>query len=231
MLKVISLGGSVITGNDQGFDIEFLKKFALMIKNYIDEDPERKLILVAGGGRIAREYQNIYKQIVKSHHEEEADRLGIAATQVNARLLKAIFREHCKSNIISNPNIDDEISSPILVAGGWKPGFSTDYNAVMLAKKFKTKKVINLSNIKKVYDKDPKIHSDAIPLTSLKWVDYLPLINDKWEPGLSSPFDPIASRLAEENDMQVIIADGFNLENTKKILYNANDFEGTTLSN
>ena len=55
------------------------------------------------------------------------------------------------------------------------------------------------------------------------------MVGNEWNPGLNAPFDPIASRLAEENGMTVIAADGRNIENTRAILSDE-PFEGTIIS-
>ncbi|MDD4333294.1 MAG: UMP kinase, partial [Patescibacteria group bacterium] len=49
-----------------------------------------------------------------------------------------------------------------------------------------------------------------------------------WSPGLNMPFDPIASRKAQELNLQVIIA-GKNLKNLKNILEDKK-FKGTVIS-
>ena len=116
----------------------------------------------------------------------------------------------------------------ILVAGGWKPGFSTDTDAVYLAKKFGGKLVVNLSNIAKVYTDDPRKNPDAKPIDSISWKDFRAMVGDEWVPGKNTPFDPIASKLAEEGEMRVICADGRNIENTLAIL-EGKEFFGTII--
>ena len=117
----------------------------------------------------------------------------------------------------------------ILVAAGWKPGFSTDTDAVYLARKFGAKKVINLSNIRKVYTDDPKLNADAKPLDRISWDDFRKMVGSEWSPGKNTPFDPVASKIAAEEGMSVICADGRNIENLIAILKDE-PFEGTTIS-
>ena len=54
------------------------------------------------------------------------------------------------------------------------------------------------------------------------------MVGDEWVPGKNAPFDPIASRLAQEAGIKVICADGRNTENTLAIL-NGEAFEGTVI--
>ena len=54
------------------------------------------------------------------------------------------------------------------------------------------------------------------------------MVGDEWVPGKNTPFDPIASKIAEEESMKVICADGRDIENLMKIL-NDEPFFGTTI--
>ena len=107
-----------------------------------------------------------------------------------------------------------------MVAAGWRPGNSTDYIAVILAKYFDASVVINLSNIDYVYDVDPRTHPEAEPRECMTWPDFRALVGDEWSPGLSAPFDPVAARLAEERNMEVVIMNGNDLDNVARYLNN-----------
>jgi len=54
------------------------------------------------------------------------------------------------------------------------------------------------------------------------------MVGDKWVPGANVPFDPIASRHAQELGLKVICAEGKNLENLRKII-RGEEFTGTTI--
>ena len=104
------------------------------------------------------------------------------------------------------------MSNRVLIAAGWKPGFSSDTDAVYLAEKFGAKKVVNLSNIAKVYTADPKLDPTATPIDSISWTDFRLMVGDTWTPGKNTPFDPIASKEAQRLSLTVICADGRNIE-------------------
>ena len=192
-LTVLSVGGSIISPDK--VDYTFLASFAEMLSDYLENNKDDKLILVAGGGAPARVYQEALRKI-----KSDAD------------------------------PTDESIkfTGRILVAGGWKPGFSTDTDAVYLATRFGGKTIVNLSNIKKVYTDDPKKNPDAKPIDRISWEDFRKIVGDEWNPGLNAPFDPIASRLASEEGMTVIAADGRNIDNTRAIL-EEKPFEGTII--
>ncbi len=228
--KILSVGGSIIAPDKP--DSGFLTSFIAMIKDWLNADPARRLILVAGGGAPARVYQNAYKEVAAELREnvegDAADKIGIMATRLNAELVKALCGELCKNDVVYNPTENIEFSGRILVAAGWKPGFSTDNDAVLLAEKFSADTVLNLSNIEKVYTDDPKKNPSAKPIDSISWQDFRKMVGDNWTPGKNTPFDPIASKKAEELNLKVICASGKNIENIKNIL-DGKDFVGTKI--
>lgn len=227
-LTVLSVGGSIISPDKVDYD--FLASFKAMISAHLEENKDERLVFVAGGGAPARVYQEALRKINSTAPVELQDWLGIKATHLNAMLLRAVFSDFCQDDVVTNPTAPEvSFTGRVLVAGGWKPGFSTDTDAVYLAKRFGGKKVINLSNIKKVYTDDPRKNPEAKPIDRISWKDFRSMVGNEWNPGLNAPFDPIASRLAEENGMTVIAADGRNIENTRAILSDE-PFEGTIIS-
>ncbi len=227
MVTVISLGGSIVA--PEGADAKFLRDFAELVRGLLEEDKERRFIFVVGGGGPARAWQNAYREVCKGAiSNEEADWIGIMATRLNAQLVKAVMAEWCFQEVVTDPTIAQPISGRVLVAAGWKPGFSSDNDAVLLAGRFNAKTVINLSNIEKVYTSDPKIDPHARPLDRISWDDFRAMVGDTWVPGTNVPFDPVASRHAQELGLKVICAAGKNLENLKNII-RGGDFIGTTI--
>ncbi|MGD1817057.1 MAG: UMP kinase [Pleomorphochaeta sp.] len=225
-LAVLSLGGSIIAPDK--VDIDFLSKFNKAIREYLKENKENKLILVCGGGAPARVYQSAYREIVNDTNNDIQDWIGIKATHLNAQLVYSIFSDLCSDEVITNPSADIKFTNQVLVAAGWKPGFSTDTDAVFLSKRFGGKLIVNLSNIAKVYTADPKLDKDAKPIDSINWEDFRKMVGNEWVPGKNCPFDPIASKGAQEDSMKVICADGRNIENTLNIL-RGKEFYGTTI--
>jgi uridylate kinase len=222
-IYVISLGGSLVVPNE--INIKFLSLFKNIIEKKIKEN--KKFIIIVGGGKTARNYQNAAKALTKVT-DEDLDWLGIHATRINAHLLLTIFRKYAYFRIIKNPKEKINFKEKILIAAGWKPGFSTDYDAVLLAKTYNSDTIINLTNVDYVYDKDPNKFKDAKPFKEISWKDYLKLIEQKWIPGMSAPFDPIASKLAQKFKFKVIILNGRKLKNLENYLANKT-FKGTII--
>jgi len=226
MVTVISLGGSIVAPD--GVDTAFLSAFVEMIRGIIAADSNRRFIFVVGGGGPARYWQNAYREVAGAIKDEEADWIGIMATRLNAQLVKASMGELCNQEVVTNPMEVGPLTGHVLTAAGWKPGFSTDYDAVLLAERFGADMVINLSNIEKVYTADPKADPNARPIDKISWADFRSMVGDEWVPGKNVPFDPVASRHAQKIGIKVICASGKNLENTKKILL-GKEFIGTSI--
>jgi len=225
-VRVISLGGSIIAPDH--VDREFLGGLYAALSAYLEEKATRRLILVCGGGTLARRYQEAYRRLAPDPREDDQDWIGIAATRLNAELLKRIFARYCPSPVVTDPTDIAVFAGRLLAAGGWKPGFSTDYDAVVLADRFSSDTVINLSNIAKVYTDDPRKNANATAVDRLSWSEYRSMVGGRWVPGANAPFDPVAAGLAAEKKIAVIVADGRELANLREILL-GRSFVGTVI--
>jgi len=206
---VLSLGGSLIVPKD--VDTEFLYAFVSCVRRFVRKENMR-FVIVTGGGSIARTYQQAYRRS-RGNQRAEEDWIGIAATQLNAQLLKSLFEDDCPYPIITNPQ-DDPLydDAPVVVSGGWKPGCSTDYDALILAERYHVDTVLNFSNIRQVYTADPAKDPNAKPLSRMTWQEFLAITGRKWKPGSHFPLDPIAAQYAASVHIRVIIAHGGDMD-------------------
>ena len=221
---VMSLGGSLIAPED--LDINFLKKFRRLILDYIKRG--NRVILICGGGNTSRHYQKITRWINPRVSSTDLDWVGIAATKINAELVSAIFGEAAYESILGDPSKKVRTNRRIIVGAGFKPGSSSDKDAVLAAKAFGAKTVINLSNITYVYDRDPSKHKDAKPQKEMSWRDFRKIVGNVWVPGAHVPFDPVASRLAAHWGMELVVMKGSNLPNLRRFLADKS-FKGTVI--
>jgi uridylate kinase len=226
-VSVLSLGGSLVVPNG-GVDIHFLTNFNTFIRKQVSEK-KRRFFIVVGGGAITRSYQKAALDVrSEALSDTDADWLGVHATRLNAQLVRTIFKDIADPRVIKHYEIILKIQAPIAIAAGWKPGWSTDYCAVTLCQDYGIHQVINLTNIDQVFDKDPKKYPDAKPLGDIGWSAYRKLVGNTWKPGMNAPFDPIASKLAQEHNVRVKILNGQNLENLALAL-DDKAFVGTTI--
>jgi uridylate kinase len=221
---ILSLGGSIIVPNE--VDYFFLKEFKNFIIKYIKK--QYKFIIFCGGGRTNTKYNTAAKR-VSIVNDENLDWLGIMASRLNAELIRVIFGELTHKKVIYNPSKKIITKKPIIVAAGWKPGWSTDYDAVLFAKKMKVNELINLTNVSYVYNKNPRKFQNAKILKEITWKKFRKIVGSKWSPRLSSPFDPIASKEAQKNKLKVVIMKGTDLENLERYL-KGKEFQGTVIN-
>lgn len=226
---ILSLGGSLIVPNG-GIDTDFLKKFNKFIRKQIAEN-HRRFFIVTGGGSIGRHYRDAGADVIgKEITRDDLDWLGIHATRINAHLIRTIFKDIAHPVIIDRyDQLMPDITSPVVIASGWRPGWSTDYCAVLLAKLYSARTIINMSNVDMVYTKDPKKHPDATPIERTTWAYLRTLVGNKWSPGMNVPWDPVAAKEAESLGLTVIVLKGNNMQNTIK-LFSGKSFIGTVIS-
>lgn len=224
---VMSVGGSLIVPGE--IDTKFLSS----LKDLITAETAngRRFILIAGGGKTARKYQDAARA-VGMLDRDDLDWLGIHSTHLNGHLLRTIFRDIAYPIMIKNP--DDILDIPdgqkLIIAGGYRPGASTDLRAIQIAQRVGAKKVINLSNIEYIYTADPRTDDSAEKIEDITWAEFRKLIPEEWDPGLSSPFDPVAAKEAEAQDIEVASIDGTKLVSLKNYL-DGKAFTGTRIHN
>ena len=226
---IISLGGSLVApastslGGPNEIDVGFLKNFKRTLQKYLST---KRFFILVGGGKIARHYQSALLEF--GARSNDRDWIGISVTRLNAEVLKQVFGNSAYPKIILDPNIKIKTNKDIIIGGGYKPGWSTDYVAVLIAKNYNVKTIINLSNTDYVYDRNPNDYPDAKPLKEIDWKTFENIVGGKWTPGLSMPFDPKASKLAAKLKLKVIMINGKNLDRLEGALNNK-PFIGTVI--
>ncbi len=223
---VMSVGGSLIVPD--AVDTLFLADLKNLIERQIAFSG-RRFIIIAGGGKTARRYQDAAATLSELD-PEDLDWMGIHATRLNGHLLRTIFRDTAYPEMITNP---DEITdvpkdTPLIIAAGYRPGASTDLRAVQIAINTGATKLMNLSNIDYVYTEDPRRNPDAQKIEDIEWKDFIKLIPTEWNPGLSAPFDPVAARTAMQHNLEVTIVNGQNISEIENYL-DGKPFIGTRI--
>jgi uridylate kinase len=221
---VMSLGGSLIVPSS--IDSNFLAEFRKFVYDCVKKG--WRLVIVTGGGATARAYRDAGNKVIKKMPVDDLDWLGIHSTRLNAHLLLTLMRDIAHPRIITNPYEPEPSKFPVIIGAGHRPGYSSDYDAVELAKQYNAELVFNLSNIDYVYDKNPKEHRNAKPIQNISWKKFRKIVGNKWDPGLNAPFDPIASKLADKYKMEVRVLNGSDFKNLKLAL-EGQPFKGTII--
>lgn len=225
---VMSIGGSLIVPNG-GINVDFLKKLNQFIREQLAKNPNRQFFLVSGGGTISRHYRDAGRDVLG--HElspDDLDWLGIHATKLNAHLIRTIFRDIAHPYVLKHYEIIRKVTEPVIVAAGWRPGWSTDFCATMVCEDYNIKTVLNLTNIDMVYDSDPRINKDARTIKNISWDNFRNIVGDKWVPGMNAPFDPVAAKKAQELGLKVVVLRGDNFENLENY-FDGKKFVGTVI--
>jgi uridylate kinase len=222
---IIALGGSIVAPD--GVDIWFVSKFRAFIKKYVKRG--FSFYIVIGGGARAREYQRTAEHLAPQATQLELDTIGMRATRLNAELVRVAFGNHTHPEVVENPERLIYVRSPIAIAAGWMPGYSTDTVAVRLAEELGIKRIIVAGRPDYVYDRDFVRVRGAKPIKRLSWKQYLNLVGKTWRPGMSTPVDPVAAQRAERMGLEAIVVRGTRLENLERV-FRGEKFRGTVIS-
>jgi uridylate kinase len=220
---VLSLGGSVFIPDQ--VDGVFIKDFKTLIEKRVDQGD--RFIIITGGGKVCRRYQAAARD-VREMQAVELDWIGIHVTRMNAEFMRILFGDLAHAQIIGDPEVYVETDRPVLIGAGWEPGWSTDYDTIMVAKTFDADVALNLSNIAKVYTKDPNQFDDAQPIDEITWEGFRDIVGHEFTSGGNYPFDPVASKVAQEAGLEVVCMAGKDLENLEQY-FDGEEFVGTVI--
>lgn len=221
-ILLLSLGGSLVVPN--GIDIKFLRRFVKFVNRNL---ANWRFIIVVGGGRTARFYTAAASKLGRKN-QQDLDWVGIYASRLNAQLVKTLFGRKAYEKVFYNLKNRTRFQVPILVAAGYRPGWSTDYVAARLAELYRVKKIINLTDLYFVFDRDPKKYKKAKIIKKIGWKNFKKIVGASWTPGLSKPFDPIASKFAYKKKFKVIITNGRDFGNLQNLI-DGKKFKGTLI--
>ena len=208
---VISLGGSIIIPGDR--DGEFLKRFASLLREL---SGEMELFVVCGGGKTARTYINIGRELNGS--EAQLDEMGIAATRLNARLLQLALGDMAEQSV---PCTVEEAAGQasqgkVVVMGGTTPGHTTDGVSASLAEAVGAVRIVNATSVDAVYSADPRKDSSARRYERLTFQQLKDLLGDEHGAGASGVFDPMGAAIVMRSRIPLIVVAGRDLEDMSR---------------
>jgi len=220
---VISLGGSILFQDKVNYS--FIKNFKKLISRV-----NKKFVIVIGGGKPARFYIEGLRKLGKK--EKAQSLIGIAVTRFHARYLANYFG--VQANIKIPHNVKDVINllkkNKIVFCGGlrYKENETSDSAAAKIAKALKCE-FINVTNVKGLYDKDPRKNKDARFIRNISFIDFYKMASKlKYKPGQHFVLDQHASKIIKENKIRTTII-GPSLKNLENCL-KGKKFIGTIIS-
>ncbi len=211
----LSIGGSVIVPDKP--DVQCIKRISSLLVRLSNK---YKFAVVVGGGNDARVYARAVRKIICN--EFLADQTAILSTQQNAMLMRAALDSIAYSSI---PKTFDEAaeamrSNDAVVLGGFLPGITTDTDAVLLAERLGSKRLINISNVDGIYTSNPKKSKDArkISRMSFRELSSMAAENDSRRAGENFIFDMLACKLLERSKIEAHFVAGNNLKDVENAI-------------
>lgn len=198
----MSLGGSQIIPDEVYY--RYLSDFKKVVQKHKNK---YKFIVVCGGGSLARKYISAIKKAGKSQKFQSLS--GISATRTNARFMNYFFGINPTQGI---PQSIDRIKKylnklDIIFCGalGYKPEQTSDSTASEIAKEFNAE-FVNLTNVKGLYDKNPKKSKNAKLIREISWKEFDEKAKElEYKPGQHFVLDQSASEIIKKQKIPTYI--------------------------
>lgn len=212
---LLKISGEFLAGEkESGIDNDTLLRIAEVLAQLNSEGFE--MAVVVGGGNFwrGRDYPKMDRVT--------ADHIGMLGTSMNALALSDALEQKGVAtrvmNAVEMPKISEsfirkravrhlEKGRVVIFAGGTgNPFFTTDSAAALRASEINADLILKATLVDGVYDKDPKLHADAIMYTSLTYGEVLQRE--------LNVIDATAAALCRDNKMRLIV---FNLNDPNNI--------------
>ena len=231
MAKVVAaLGGSLLRPEVEQRHA-WLESLTEVVRDRVAMDD--KLGIVVGGGIAAREGIELARPIIDS--EDRLDRIGIAATRLNATIVRESLADAGIPVSGSIPlSVNEAVSlleeRQVVVMGGTRPGHTTDAVAIRLAVASDADRCIIATNVAKVYDSDPRVNPNARSFDSLTHSQLQDIVGpaEHSKAGPSQVVDPIGADVAAVSGMRLCILDGRSVD-TIRAAIEGEEFGGTVV--
>jgi uridylate kinase len=207
---VIKLSGSIFS---EERNKDTIKRYAEMLTDInIDVQP----IVIAGGGKIARHYINLARDL--GSDEASLDIMGIEVSRLNAKLLITALGEQAYSQVPKNL---DEVtiaaeSGKIVIVGGLHPGQSTNATSALIAEKVRAFRFLNATDVDGIYDLDPNTSRNAKLLNEITVNECMEILKDGSSmAGTYDLMDIVALKVIERSKIptRVLRSDITNIKN------------------
>jgi len=223
MKVVLSIGGSVLAPD---LDPERVTEYAAVIG---DLAGAHDVGVVVGGGAVARDYIGAAREL--GANEIELDRMGIATTRLNARLLIAALGDLAARTPPTGYADAGEAMrrGEVPVMGGTHPAHTTDAVSAALAEDTGADLLVYATSVPGVYSDDPKEHDGAERYGELTARELVGVIAElEMEAGASAPVDLLAAKIVQRSGLSAIVMDGSDPTAIRRAVEDG-EFEGTRI--
>ena len=224
MKIVIAIGGSILL---KEYDYQKFQEYSEILKSLSNE---HELFVVVGGGKPARDYISVIRDL--NGGEAQCDDIGIEVTRINAKLLLTALGDYAYQRVPHNfqEALEFSASGKIIVMGGTEPAHSTDAVSAILAEYIHADKLINLTSVDGMYNKDTNKYEDAELIKEITASEMMEFISGKdTKAGTYEFFDMTAIQMIKRSSIETVIANGYTPENLTKVI-NGEDI-GTKIIN
>jgi uridylate kinase len=227
-VMVISLGGSQIIPDK--INIDFLNDFKKII---LKNTKKYKFIVVCGGGKTARTYIKGLEEQKSKNKQYFQNLLGVSVTRLNARFMSYFFGADSSQGIPHEIGMIKSLlkKHDIIFCGALKyaKNQTSDSTSAKVAKYFNSD-FINLTNVKGLYDKDPKKFRTAKFIPEISHKEFLKIAKKiEFKPGQHFVLDKKAAKTIKKHNIKTFII-GKDLKQLNNVLNNKH-FIGTLVSN
>ena len=158
---VVALGGSLLRPEVKDRH-NWLMELVSILRDRVSSGDS--IALVVGGGAPAREGIELARPIIGDI--SPLDRIGIAATRLNATIVREALSDRGIKVSEKIPESVEEAASElgyfdVVVMGGTVPGHTTDAVAISLAIEVGAMKCVIATNVSNVYSEDPNSNPGA----------------------------------------------------------------------
>ncbi len=180
------------------------------------------MVVVAGGGKIARDYIGAARKFKAD--ESFSDELGIDVARLNAKLLIAGLGEDVWQHV---PSSLEEAAvgfqtGKIIVMGGLTPGQSTSAVSALVAERIGADLLLIATNVDGVYSADPRRNKKAEKLDKVSTRALYRIISEGGaRAGEYELLDLVTLAILERSKMRTIILNGSNPQNILKAVSGA----------
>ena len=211
---MLKLGGfafdSELSDNKLPAYVKILKEFS----------KRNRLVIVTGGGSIARRYIATARQLGAS--EFVCDQIGIHVSRLNASLLATGLGETASPSIPESPErmVESMESKLITVMGGLQPGQSTNAVAALAAEAMGADLLVNATDVDGVYTADPRKYPNAKRLDKVTPEELTVILSAEGiKAGEYELMDPLAIRIIQRSRLSAVVVDGRNPSNVEKAMH------------